>query len=98
MATQANGERNAHRRKLAAATLLCALGAVSAAGALTILLAPVHSVEAGARARGPCNDQPRWPSVRRPHPADPKLPCAAMRLARTDLESAESEVQAMRRS
>jgi hypothetical protein len=99
MIKQANCGRTAQRRKLAASVLLCALGVAGALIVLAGLVAQVRSLDAVDHAPFTCSlsrDRPEWPPLRRHHAAAPGLPCAALGLARTDLESAEREVQAMR--
>ena len=108
MTEQSNCGRTAQRRKLAATALLCALGVAGTAIVLTSLVARVRSLDAVAHAPVACNaprDRFEWPPLRRLHTGGPRLPCAALGLARTDLglartdlESAEREVQAMRRT
>ncbi len=101
MATEANRARTPRRRKLAGAALLCGLGAVCAALVLAILAQPARSPEPTARPPVACiaaRARPAWPPAPRLQPAGRRLPCPALRWTRTDLESAERELQAMRRT
>jgi hypothetical protein len=101
MATQANRMRTTRGRKLAGAALLCGLVAICAALVLAVMALPARSPETATQPPVVCiaaRTRPAWPPAQRLQPAGPRLPCPALRWTRTDLESAERELQAVRRT
>ncbi len=90
--------RNAQSRRNRVTDLLRSLGAAGTALALAYLIAPVRPYDDATRFPMACTGAHQdlaWTPLCHPHPGSS---AAAPGLARTDLESAEREVQAMRRA
>lgn len=98
MDAQFDCAHEAQRRRSRAAVLLRRLGAAGTALAVAYLTAPVRPFDDAAHFPMACTGAHQdlaWTPLCRPQPGGST---AAPRFARTDLESAEREVQAVRRT